>query len=146
MSQPRNPVSIKWVLIGAAIIIGLNRVLYEALKDFAYTPLIESMGPIGALAVFTVIVSLGSFFVGGLIIGWASPGVTLKEPAMAATIAVAVNLVIATATEGAFPNVIGAAIMIGLAYALGLAGAKLGERIQGETTEKMRERGELGRD
>ena len=138
--------SIKWVLIGAAVIIGLNRVLYEALKDFAYTPLVESMGPIGALAVFTVIVSLGSFFVGGLLVGWASPGETLKEPALAATIAVVVNLVIATIGEGAFPNPIGAVIIVGIAYALGLAGAKLGERIQGETTEKMRERGELGRD
>lgn len=144
MTPSRNEVNIKWVLIGAAVIIGLNRLLFEAFNDFAYAPLSESMGPVGAVAVVTIVVSLGSFFVGGLLIGWASPGETLKEPATAATVAVVLNFVIVRLQYGEFPNPIGAALMVFFAYALGLAGAKVGERIQGETTQKMRDRGELG--
>ena len=40
---------------------------------------------------------------------------------------------------------IGVAIMAGIGFLFALAGAYVGEKFQGETTDKMRERGEFGR-
>lgn len=142
MSQP--PLSLKWIIIGASVIGGLNWLLRTVLAEPLLIPLIEAMGvSVGAL-VFVLIVQLGSFFFGGLGVAYASPGNTIKEPAIAATVAVAVNAAHYAVTTRDF-SPIGIAIAIAMAYAFALAGAHLGERLQGDTTDKMRERGELGR-
>lgn len=129
MSQP--PFSIKWTIIGAAIIIGINWMLVAALQ-----------GVIASAWAMLAVVAVGSFFVGGLIIGWASPGETLKEPAVAATLAIVFNLAMHIGTGGS-AGVVDVVVTIALGYGLGLAGAKVGEKLQGDTTDKMRERGEL---
>lgn len=146
MSQS-NEVSWKWVAIGAMVIIGLNQLLQEALAEPVGGALFESMG-MGGLYLYVAIIAFGSFFVGGLITGWWSPGETIKEPAYAALLAVVVN-------AGAnFRNVdgeaftmmdwlIGSAIMAAIGFGFGMAGGIAGEKIQGDTTDKMRERGEM---
>ena len=142
MSNP--PLSTKWIIIGASVIGGLNWVLRTALAEPVLIPLVESMGVnVGAL-VFVLIVQLGSFFCGGLGVAYVSPGNTIKEPAIAATLAVAVNSAHYVITTRDF-SPIGIAIAVAMAYAFALGGAHLGERLQGDTTDKMRERGELGR-
>jgi len=94
---------------------------------------------------------VGSFFGGGLLVGWASPGETIREPAIGAAIAVVFNVanwVLRAGDQGEGITAgffIGVAITIAVGYGLALLGAKLGERIQGDTTDKMRERGLLER-
>ena len=89
----------------------------------------------------------GSFFVGGLIVGWWSPGETIKEPAYAALAAVVFNAGLNARNIGENMStmqwLIGSAIMAAIGFAFGMAGGWAGEKIQGDTTDKMRERGEL---
>lgn len=144
MSRSENqPLSVKWVIIGASVIGGLNWLLRTVLAEPLAVPLIESMGMLGGALVFVLIVAFGSFFCGGAGVAYASPGDTIKEPAVAATVAVAVNSAhYAWTSSDVSP--LGIAIAVAIGYAFALAGAKVGERLQGDTTDKMRERGELG--
>lgn len=139
----KAPLSVKWTIIGAAIIIALNQILTLLLEPATREALVASMGDTGGLLMLALIVAVGSYFVGGIIIGYASPGTTLMEPAIASAIAILFNVVIWWLRSGELVNVIGVMVMIALGFALGLAGAKVGERLQGDTTDKMRERGEL---
>ena len=137
----RPSLDFKWTIIGAAVIVALNQVLSLALASSLLPSLIEGMGEMGGLVVFAILVALGSFFVGGLLVGWLSPGETLAEPAVACVVAVVVNGLLA-GLSGA-QNLVGLVLAAAIGFGLGLLGAKVGERIQGDTTEKMRERGEL---
>lgn len=139
----RAPLSVKWVIIGAAIIIALNQILTMLLEPATREFLVASMGETGGLLVLALIVAVGSYFVGGVIVGYASPGTTLMEPAIASAIAILFNVVAWWLRSGELVNVVGVAATIVIGFVLGLAGAKVGERLQGETTDKMRERGEL---
>jgi hypothetical protein len=139
MSRPSG-LSLMWVLIGAFAILVLNDVMRLLLA-----------GNVGAsLGVYALIgiVAFGSFFVGGLLIGLFSPGETIREPALAAGIAVLIN------ARTSFSNIDGQTFTFGhwlggtgisvvLGFAMGLAGAWIGEKLQGDTGDKMRERGDL---
>jgi len=137
----RTPLDLKWTLIGAAVIIGLNQVITLSLAPALYPKLEAMAGQTGGLLLLALIVALGSFFVGGLLVGWLSPGETLMEPAVACVAAIAVNGLV-SGISGA-TNLLGLVIAGVAGFGLGLLGAKVGERIQGDTTDKMRERGEL---
>jgi len=54
-------------------------------------PLIEAMGVEWGLIALAVIIAFGAFFGGGLIVAFFSPGHTIREPAIASTLAIAVN-------------------------------------------------------
>jgi hypothetical protein len=145
MSQS-SEVSWKWVAIGVVVIIGLNQLLQAALAGPVGGALFESMGVAG-LYLYAALIAFGSFFAGGLVVGWWSPGETIKEPAFAALGAVILNSGVNYGNVGPDMSVtqwlIGSAITAGLGFVFGLAGGWAGERIQGDTTDKMRERGEL---
>ena len=88
------------------------------------------MGLIGGLLVFALIISLLSFFVGGVVIGRMSPGETVREPGIASLIAIGLNVVINIIDTGEFPGVLSIAIVAGIGYGLGVAGGKVGEAWQ----------------
>jgi hypothetical protein len=123
-------ISPKWLAIGAALIIGLNIMWSLLLADAVGVPLVLSMGPIGGLLVFALILSVLSFFVGGLFLGRLSPGETVKEAGLASVIAVIFNVIISTVLTGQFPGFLGIAIVGGLGYGLGILGGKAGEAWQ----------------
>lgn len=131
-------------MIGAAVQGGLSWLLPAFLLEPLGVPLVGALGPLGGTLAFVFIVAFGAFFGGGLLVAYFSPGNTIKEPAIAATVAIGFNQVYALTREGAEINVLGIVIAVVLGYAFALAGAKAGEKLQGETTDKMRERGELG--
>ncbi len=141
----RPSLNVKWIIIGAAVIIGLNQILTLAIAQPTYDVLLPGLGHSGALYALTAILAVGSFFVGGLLVGWMSPGTTLLEPAIASAAGIIINGIFYSATNGPMGllGMIGLLVAAGLGFGLGLAGAKVGERIQGDTTDKMRERGEL---
>ncbi len=148
-----SSISWKWVVVGAGIIIALNQVMAAVLTGpMAATITIDEAGAASVGAMFWVYIALiavGSYTVGGFITGWLSPGETIREPAFASALAVIVNSIgsyaIQSGAEGfAFGQwLVGAAISVVLGFFLGMAGGWLGEKAQGDTTEKMRERGEL---
>jgi hypothetical protein len=122
--------NMKWVVLGAILIIALNQVLSYLLIEPVGIPLINSMGLIGGLLVFVMIIAVGSFFVGGILIGRMSPGVTIKEAGYASVAAIAVNVVLNTIITGQFPGILGIVIIAAIGYGLGVAGAKVGESWQ----------------
>lgn len=133
----------KWVIIGTAIMGGLSWLLPLVLAEPLLPPLVDSMGTTGWI-VFALIIAVGAFFGGSFLVAYFSPGTTIREPAIASTIAVIVNQLY-WLRQGGDLSLGGVAISIAMNYAFAFAGAKLGEKAQGETTDKMRERGELGR-
>ena len=140
----KHPLSYKWIMIGGAIIFHLNLLMRALLADPVQTKLLAAVPGLGGILLFTGIVAFVSFFVGGGIIGYYSPGETIKEPAIAAMIAAELNCI-----EN-FHNVdgvkftvtgwmIGSAISIGLGFVMALGGAWVGEKIQGPTRVKLHE-------
>ncbi|MBT8491694.1 MAG: hypothetical protein KJO07_01430 [Deltaproteobacteria bacterium] len=150
----KQALSIKWVIIGGSVTIVLNKLLVFALSG----PIRESLivgdnGVVTGLGamfwVYLALIAVGSYFVGGVLIGYLSPGTTIKEPAAAAVCAVIVNSTIDYLYQSrseAFamaPWLFGALVAVLLGLVLGLAGGWLGEKLQGDTLDKMRERGEM---
>jgi hypothetical protein len=143
MKDSTPPLSIKWIVIGAAIMGGLNWLLRDLLAQPIAVPLVDAMGLEGGLLTYAVLVAFLAFFGGSLVTAYFSPGDTIKEPAIASTLAIAFNVVIFLTQEGAQFSLLGTAISMGMAYGFAFAGAKVGEKLQGDTTDKMRQRGEL---
>ena len=141
MGSP-NPLSVKWIIVGASVIGALNWVLRTLLLEPVLLPLVAALGVTAGALVFVLIVDFGSFFLGAAGVAYASPGNTLKEPAISATMAVAVNALHYAVVSDDF-SPLGIAIAVVIAYGFALVGAQVGERIQGDTTDKMRERGAL---
>jgi predicted DNA repair protein MutK len=147
MSRPSG-LSLKWVLIGAAAILVLNDVMGLLLAGNVGASLIQSLGqPTGVYALIGI-VAFGSFFVGGLLIGLFSPGETIREPALAAGIAVLINARMSFTKVDShsftFTDwMIGTLISVVLGLAMGLAGGWIGEKMQGDTGAKIRERSDL---
>lgn len=137
-----TPLSIKWILIGFAVQGGLTWLLPAMLLEPLGPPLVAALGELWATIAFIALVTLGAFFGGGLLVAYFSPGDTIKEPAIAATLAIAFNQIYSL-TQGAPFSLLGTAIAVGLGYGFALAGAKVGEKLQGDTTDKMRDRGKL---
>jgi hypothetical protein len=123
------------VAIGSAWIIGLNHTLQALLP----AGVVETIGVCGYVA----LVSFLCFFGGGFLIGYFSQGTMIKEAALTCTVAVLANLGITLALRPEQFNVIGAIIALAIGFGFGLAGGWVGERLQGDTTEKLRERGGL---
>lgn len=146
VTEPR-PLDIKWILIGFAIQGGLSWLLTSLLFEPVATPMVEAMGATGGMLTFVLLVVFGAFFGGGLLVAVLSPGDTTKEPAIAAALAIVFNAVmnlarVDFAVDG--EGIVGILIAGACAFGFALAGAKVGEKIQGDTTDKMRDRGELG--
>ncbi|MFW5689947.1 MAG: hypothetical protein ACOC1U_10275, partial [Spirochaetota bacterium] len=70
-----------------------------------------------------------TYFLGGLLTGYVSPGITIREPAIAAII-VAVVGVLFDAGRSPGGRMVGLVISGVLALILAIAGAQIGERMQ----------------
>lgn len=144
MSQ--QPTLYKWVIIGAAFIIALLEGFGAFLEPFLAPSLLESFGLEGGLLLYALILSILAFFGGGVLLGWMSPGETLKEPAYATAIVVIFNALRSLSAQNwdfSLPWLMGILITLVAGFCMTFVGAWLGEKIQGDTTTKMRERGEL---
>lgn len=137
--------SIKWVIIGFGVQGGLSWLLPALLAEPLAPPLVDALGLTAGLLALAVLVAFGAFFGGALLVALVSSGNTIKEPAIASTLAIAVNQAYYLSHEGTQLSVLGIAISVVMAYAFAFAGAKVGEKLQGDTTDKMRERGDLRR-
>ena len=89
-----------------------------------------------------LILSLGSFFLGGLVVGLISPGRRLMEPAIAAAISVVLTFMISFFTPLMFVQASVSRMLIGgaVAFIVALWGADLGERLT-ESWSKRKTRG-----
>ena len=140
----RHPLSYKWVLIGAGVIVGLNYLIRALLADPVRVQLIASFEGNTGVYLYAAIVAFVSFFVGGAVVGVWSPGETIKEPAFAALIAISLNAIDNFGSvDGSSSTVsdwsLGTTIVAVVSFAMTSAGAWVGERLQGGTEEKEKE-------
>jgi len=144
----RKELSYKWVIIGGGVIMTLHFVMRLLLAGGVSASIIASYGPDTGRLVVAGIVAIVSYFIGGILIGIFSPGETVKEPALATFMAILPNAMttIIWHIEYNYPM---AGVPLGLltTFAIGIlmavAGAWIGEKIQGRTVEKLQEEGEL---
>jgi hypothetical protein len=120
----KTPLVWKWVAIGTVVVAGLQVFAGVIIALLSKDPqhLMENAASVVAL----VVASIVSYPVAGALVAYWSPGLTLREPAIGAAIAViGFNLL-----NGSFG---GGALVLGwlLPFGLTLLGAKLGERLQG---------------
>ena len=124
-----KPFSKGWVLISLAVFIGAEIALGVVVGELVVGRYVSH----NLRFMVQGILHVSSFFVGGFIIGFISPGVRITEPAVAAFIAVGVSMVLTLFTPYTFIRASMSKLIIGgvIAYALALAGARLGERLTG---------------
>ena len=81
--------------------------------------------------------NVGSYFVGGFIIGLVSPGLRIYEPAAGAFLAVAGTLILTVFSPFTFLAFSMPKMMIGgaIAFFLAMTGAKMGERLSGNKVD-----------
>ncbi len=112
-----------WVFVGMLIVLGLQSLLAAGLTIAGFD--LSSFTPL----FITISVA---FFVGGVLIGWMSPGYTPWEAGFASLLASAATILL---TIRMFAEAQGLEVLIPVAGAwgliCGLVGGKIGERIQG---------------
>lgn len=123
----------RWIGIGAAIMFGLNFVaslilvalLGDAVPPTATTPEEAAAAIGGGRLALAALIGIGSFALGGYIVGRKSPGRTILEPGISAAIAVLLGLLLSGTFT--FGNLLAGGLVPFLA---GLLGGYLGERHQ----------------
>ena len=124
-----RPFSWKWVLISMAVFVAVELIL----GGFFGHVLLGRYTSISLRFMLQGLLHVVSFFVGGLIVGFFSPGVRIQEPATGAFLSVALMLSMSLFTPYSFIRFSLFKMLLGgaVAFALALAGAKLGERLSG---------------
>ena len=120
-----------WVLIGVGVIVAGNMVAYLILRRLI-DRLIADQNRVLAAAALMAGVALAVYFGGGVLVGRMSKGHTVREPAVAAVLALAV-LFLLQLLAGMFNVVglvVGAPFCFGVAYAGGVIGEKWQDRAQ----------------
>ena len=110
----------KWVGLGLVILLAVQVALNIIFTVFGLLTL-------GFGFLLFVIVKPVAYFLGGMLTGYVSPGITIREPAIAAVI-IAVAGVIFDAGSGG--RILGIIISGAVALFLAIAGAQIGERMQ----------------
>ena len=123
----------RWIAIGVAIMFGLNLIASLILVPLIGDSLpVSATNPQDAAAALSsgqlalgALISIASFTIGGYIVGVKSPGRTIVEPGISATIAVIIGLLLSSAFT------LGNLLVGGLVpFLAGLLGGYLGERHQ----------------
>ena len=117
----------RWIFVGMLIVLGLQSLL---------AALLAALGIDLAELVWLAITISAAFFGGGLLIGWMSPGYTFWEAGVASLLAAAATVLF---TVRLFAETQGLEAVVPLVaawgLACGLAGGRLGERMQGTPPE-----------
>ena len=102
----------KWALLAIPALLALQ------VGGIALLALLGELGPVQL-----VLVSAASYFLGGFLIAYWSPGVTVREPAVGIMVAVVLGSLLLRGSRGV--------VVAGLiALGLGMGGAKFGEFLQ----------------
>lgn len=112
----------KWVGIGLVILLAVQLALSISFSLLGFLTL-----GFGFL-LFAVLKPI-TYFLGGMLTGYVSPGITIREPAVAAVI-VAVAGILFDAGRTAGGRLVGIIISGVIALILAIAGAQIGERMQ----------------
>ncbi len=117
-----EPIQWKWMLISILIFVVVQVVLNVVFTVFGILTL-------GFGFLLFVIVKPVTYLIGGMVTGYLSPGVTLREPAIGAVV-VAVGGTVFDATRARPGNVLWMIVAGVIAFVVALAGARIGEQMQ----------------
>ncbi len=115
----RESLDWKWVGIGILILLVVQVALNIVFTVFGLLTL-------GFGFILFIVAKPIAYFLGGLLTGYVSPGVTIREPAVSAVI-IAVAGIIFDASRGGILGIIVSGVV---ALFLAIAGAQIGERMQ----------------
>jgi hypothetical protein len=112
----------KWVGIGVIILLVVQFALSLVFGIFGLLTL-------GFGFLLFAILKPVAYFLGGLLTGYVSPGITIREPAIAAVIVAVAGILFDAGRTGA-GTVLLMIISVVIALVLAVAGAQIGERMQ----------------
>lgn len=112
----------KWVAIGLVILLAVQFALSIAFTLFGLLTL-------GFGFILFLLLKPLAYFLGGILTGYVSPGITIREPAVAALIVSVIGVVFdVNRTVGG--RIFGVIISGAVALVLAIAGAQIGEKMQ----------------
>ena len=117
-----QPIDWKWVAIGVVILFAVQLALSIAFG-------VLGLMTLGVGFLLFIVLKPLSYFLAGLLTGYLSPGITVREPAIAA-IVIAVAGILFDASRSAGGRLLGIIIASVVALFLAIAGAQIGERMQ----------------
>lgn len=126
-SEKKSTRKIVWIIISMVIFIAV-----ELFLGGFVGPLIEGRFVSRIMYLkLTTFLMLASYFIGGLLVGFISPGIRILEPAIGAGLAVFFTWAYSFFTPHRFYGFSTSRVLIGsiIAFVLALVGADLGERI-----------------
>jgi hypothetical protein len=112
----------KWVLVSIVVFLIIQVVLSVIFGVFGLLTL-------GFGFVLFIVVKPLTYFIGGIVTGRLSPGITIREPAIGAVI-ISVLGIIFDSTRAPAGRILWMILAGVVAFLLALAGAQIGERIQ----------------
>jgi hypothetical protein len=124
-TAPRETFDWKWVFLGVLFIVAGNVLAYAALRAPLEAMLSREEWVLSG-AVLMAGVALVIYFLGGVLVGWMSSGRTVKEPAVAGVLGVAVLFVLQLSL-GMF-NIVGLILGAPICFGVAYLGGALGER------------------
>ena len=129
----KRPFSMKWMLISMVIFIGTELVLGGLVGEY----LLGRYMSISLKFTLQGLLNLVSYFIGGLVVGFISPGLRISEPAVGAFLSVGIMLTLTQLTPYRFMDFSLTKLIIGgfIACFLAFVGAELGERLSGNKVE-----------
>jgi len=124
-----RPFSTMWMVLSVFIFIGVELFLGGFVGEVLCGRFVSAM----LLLRLQVILSLAGYFIGGFLIGLFSPGIRMLEPAIGASVSVALTLIFAIFMPVSFLQVTSGKLLMGgaIAFLLALLGAYFGERLAG---------------
>lgn len=117
-----EPIQWKWIFISILIFVVIQVVLNVVFTVFGILTL-------GFGFLLFVIIKPITYLIGGIVTGLASPGITLREPAIGAVV-VSIGGTVFDATRASSGRVLWMIVAGVIAFVVALAGARIGEQMQ----------------
>jgi hypothetical protein len=143
---PSRPFSTAWTVVSVVLFLAVELVIGQWLGPHIAGAYVSPMFHLQT----QMILHLGSFYLGGVLVGTLSPGIRMREPAIGAFISVMVVFLLSFFMPTVFYAFTLSKVLIGGGIALGLAliGAYSGEKLMGnidanDPTARSSSRGRL---
>ena len=129
----KQPFSWKWTAISFVIFVLMETMIGAVIGQFIVGKYVSH----NLQFLMQGLCNVGSYFVGGFVIGFISPGLRIYEPAAGAFFAVAGTLILTVFSPFTFLAFSMPKMMIGgaIAFFLAMTGAKFGERLSGNKVD-----------
>ena len=129
----KQPFSWKWTAISFVIFVLMETAIGAVIGQFIVGKYVSH----NLQFLMQGLCNVGSYFVGGFVIGLISPGLRIYEPAAGAFLAVAGTLILTVFSPFTFLAFSMPKMMIGgaIAFFLAMTGAKFGERLSGNKVD-----------